>query len=239
MARYEEISIDEIIAGVKPQLRLSNTTEHDDWFTLLAYEAVRHLDALSIFEKQQCILDVKDKKSKLPLGFTRLLSLRFLSDDDSSSSSTTGRSNFNNFLYVDSKFLNDNGQSTNLAFIRTLSQFFQIEKGFIYYNSEITAPEVEIAFFGLNLDKEGRPVIYADYERALKAYIGWKFTRTYSEFFKESDIRAYQKEWQGQRAKLRGLDFKNNFENNKRKLAELASAIVVSRLQNSISDPGY
>lgn len=238
MGRYEEISIEEIIAGVKPQLRLSNTTEHDDWFELLSYEAIRHLDSLSIFQKRQCSLDVVDKKAKLPAGFQKLLALRFLASD--ANTVTVGLAAFSNFLYVDTHFLKDNGQSTNLPLIRGLSTFVQISKGFLFFSSEADEIQsVEIAFMGLNLNEDGRPVIYADYERALKAYICWKFTLAYSENYKVSDLYTYQKEWQGQRAKIKGADFKNSFDLNKRKMHEIANAIITSRLENSISSQGY
>lgn len=237
---YQTISVDEIISAAKMPLRLQNTTEYDDWFELLVYEAIRSIDSLACFTKRQCDIDIVDYKGVLPKGFQRLLGLRFLCDDitNNQNNGTTG-SFADSFIYVDSKFLMDCGCDLNNTTLRHYGSFVQIQQGYLYVNTNLQITGVRMAFLGLNVDDNGLPLIYDYYQRCLTAYICWKYTRSFSDMYKEADIRSYEAEYYAQRGWIRATEVKEDFIKSKRKIGELANAILVSRFENELSNPGY
>jgi len=236
---FETISIDEIIAAAKMQLRLQNTTEHDDWFELLSYEAIRKIDSLSVFIKRNCDVDLVDCKGVLPKGFQRLLGMRFLCDEATALQNTGAGVYYDPFIYVDSKFLMDCDCDLNDPLVRHYSSFVQINNGYLYVNTNLNLTGVRMAFIGLNVNDEGLPVVFDYYQSCLTNYICWLYTRAYSENYREADIRSYEAGYYAQRAWVRATDNKNDFVTNKRKVGELATALLVSRFENELSNPGY
>jgi len=224
--RYNEISVEEIIASSKMQLRISDTTEHDDYIDMIIQEGIRHLGTLSIFKKRQCDIEIIDLKSRLPKGFHRLLGLRF------TKTNTIGNIRCFTLLYVDKKFLSDVGCAVNSTNIRNFNQGFQIQHGFIHFNSDIEATEATLAFLGLNLDENGNIIIYEDYERALRNYACYQFTLAYSEQFKEATIERYKREWMSQKGWIKGNDAINDFQNNKFEIQKSFNALLTSDLVN-------
>lgn len=236
---FETISVDEIIALAKMQLRLQNTTEHDDWFEILAYQGIRAIDSLSCFTKRSCDIDLVDSKGVLPKGFQKLLGMRFLCDDITALQNTGGIGYYDPFVYVDSKFLMDCSCDLNDPLIRSYTSFVQISNGYLYVNSNLELTGVRMAFMGLNLNSDGLPVVYDYYQACLVNYLCWWFTRAYSDEYKEADIRSYEAGYYAQRGWLRATDVKNDFSMNKRKIGELATALLVSRFENELGNPGY
>jgi hypothetical protein len=233
------ISVDEIISAAKMQLRLQNTTEHDDWFELLVYEAIRRIDSLSCFVKRTCTIDIMDHKGVLPKGFQRLLGLRFLCDDLNENQGHSLSSFFDPFIYVDSKFLMDCECDLNNPLIRHYSTFVNIQGEFLYVNTQFDITGVRMAFLGLNVDENGLPVVYDYYQPCLTDYICWKFTRAYSSEYREADIRSYEAGYYAQRAWVKATDVKEDFIKNKRKIGELMNGLLVSRFENELGNPGY
>ena len=222
--RYNEISVEEIIASCKMQLRIDHDNSHDDYLDMMIQEGIRHLSALSIFKKRQCDIEIVDLKSRLPKGFHRLLGLRFKRKTSPNSTTETCFT----LLYVDKKFLSDAGCTVNSTVIRNFNQGFQIQHGFIHYNSDINATEATLAFLGLNLDEDGNIIIYEDYERALRNYACYQFTLSYSEQFKEATIERYKREWMSQKGWIKGNDAINDFQNNKFEIQKSFNALLTS-----------
>ena len=223
--RFSTITVDEVLASAKMQLRLTNTTEFDDFLEILINEALRSLNCLSLLEKRQCDLDIIDLKSELPVGFQRLLGLRFLKTN-----SVSGDDICFNLLYVDKKFLNDCKCNTSGRNLVNFTETFQIQQGFIFYNSDIGATEVTLAFLGFNVDEFGRIEIFERYERALRAYACYKFTLSYPEDFKESTTQRYQNEWRAQKQWIRGDDMQNDFMKNRWEITKLFNTMLLSDL---------
>ncbi len=226
MAKFDTITIDEIIASTKMQLRITDTTTSDDYFELMANEALRHLNCLSLFKKRQCTMDIVDLKSKLPKGFQRILGLRF------SSTNVSGNENCYNLVYIDRKFLNSCGCDTSAFNLANYVDSFQMQHGYIYYNSDIGATEATLAFMGLNLDEYGRLIVYEDYERAIRAYLCWMFTQAYPEDFKEATTERYGRTWKAQKAFLKGEDVQEDFRQNKYEIGKIFNGLLVSDFVN-------
>lgn len=224
MGRYDTITVDEIIASCKMQLRITDTTEHDDYLQIIINEGLRELNCLSLFKKFQCTLEIIDSKSKLPNGFQNLLGLRF--------SGSTSSDAYFNLIYIDKKFLDDAGVNTSFSRLANYIDTFQILHGYIHYNSDINATEVSIAWMGLNLDEYGRLIVYEDYERALRAYACWNFTQAYSKDFKEATTERYGRVWKAQKAFVKGQDVQNDFRQNKYEINKLFTALLVSDFVN-------
>lgn len=214
--RYETISIEEIVAGAKMQLRLTNTSEFDDFLTLYVNEGTRNLNCLSLFVKNQCNLEIIDLKSKLPDGFQQLLGLRF-------STTTAGDTVFQNMLYVDRRYINTSVPNTT-----NYEDTFQIRNGFIHYNSDINATEATLVWLGLNIDEFDRLVVYADYERALRAYACYNYALAFHEDFKESTTQRYENTWKAQKSYIKGNDVLNDFKNRKYEMSKIFKAFLLS-----------
>lgn len=235
---FEQIPVKEIISHVKTKLRLQDTTEHDDEFELLAYRCIRLIDSLSIFAKHNCEIDVCDSKAVLPKGFQRLLGLRLLCDEATALDTTGTTLFYDNFIYVDSKFLMDCSCDLDDPLYRNSSSFFSMNNGYLYFNSNLDITGVRVAYMGLNLNDEGLPMIYDYYEECIECFICWNFTLSFSELYKDSVIRSYETRYYSQRAWVRATDQKNNFTMNKRKIGELATALLVSRFENELGSTG-
>lgn len=230
------ITESEIIASVKMKLLLQNTTEYDSYFTFLINEGARHLGTLSLFVKNQCDIDIHDGKSELPKGFYRLLGLRFNNTPVQTTIPEGGPFTVNHvpcqpMFYVDSAFLSDCGCALNtFSNIQNYLGVFQINKGFIHYNSSvgISATSANMAWLGFNIDDAGRMILYADYERALTAYCCYNFTLTYSDEYKEATIERWHQEWVNQKSWVKGNDAVQDAQNTRREIAAIATALLVS-----------
>jgi hypothetical protein len=73
--RLTTIKLSDVRERTKMQLRLQNTTEHDDYIDVLVHEGLRHINSLYQLDKQCCELPVVDSVAQLPKGFVKLLGL--------------------------------------------------------------------------------------------------------------------------------------------------------------------
>jgi len=228
--RYSEISIDQVIARTKMQLRLVNTSEWDDFFEVVIEEGLRALRPLSMYKKQQCTINVVNRQAKLPKGFYQLLGIRYnipaVTGESSSVCATA--------LYVDKKFLSDCNCDTSVfsGAIYDYYSGFQIVNGYIHWNTDIEDTEMTLAYFGFNLNENGRLVIYEDYERALSAYACYKYTQSWSDKYPQSLRMEYNAEWVAQRANLRGEDVAFHFKCDKLEVSRAVIALATSQAVN-------
>ena len=226
--RYTEIGIDQVIARTKMQLRLVNTTEWDDFFEVVIEEGLRSLRPLSMYKKQQCNIDVVNRQAKLPKGFYQLLGIRY---------NTPLIDGFDNgqcspALYVDKRFLSDCGCSTSDSSVFDWFSGFQIVGQYIHWNSDIEDTEMQLAYYGFNLDENGRIVIYEDYERALMAYACMMYCLSWPDKYPQNTIDRYNSMWVNQRALVRGEDVAFHFKIDKREVANTFRALASSQMLN-------
>jgi hypothetical protein len=238
MISKNSIPIDEIIARAKIQLRVGNTSEHDDYLEIMISEGLRHLDAITLYEKRQCNIDIVDNKAELPKGFQKLLGMRFIK--------TTLETQIINgvptqvpvpscstVFYVDTKFLNDCDCGNLFPFALNYSQTAQIVNGIIHFNSgNIESGVLQVAYMGLNTDKNGRILIYEEYERALSAYACYMFTMAYSEEKSIGLADRYYETWKAQKAWIKGGAWKDEFARTKMEISATINALVVDQTVN-------
>lgn len=223
---FNYISCEEVISRIKIQLRIQDTSEHDFFLEILLREGLGSLNALTQLQKKQCCLEVEDNKMKLPGDFVKLIAFRpktWITNTDTDNINTCGRS-----VYADFDFLNNCGCSTS-----GVSRFgYQINKGFIFFNSDTGITQGEIAYLGLWLDDEGKRVIHERYERGLTAYACWKFSLSWYEKYNQYIIESYHREWVNQKEKLYSEDRKADHDLHRREISEILRAWIVSPLVN-------
>lgn len=227
------ISVEEVIARVKQDLRIGDTTEHDTGMEVLIREGLGSLNCISQLEKKQCTLKAYDNRMQLPPDLIKFIALRpktFIVDEDADPDQRTNLLACSRFIYADTDFLR--GCGCDIEGVRNFQYGFQINKGFIHFNSDFGVDEADIAYMGLWLDSEGKRVIFERFERALTAYACWKFTRTWAERYNQYIIDSYQREWVLQRDKLRGMDVKTDFDQNKAEISAIMRAWIVSPIVN-------
>ena len=213
---YNSISEEEIISRIKAELRLVDTSEHDLFLEILIREGLASLNCLTQLQKKQCTLIMEDGKFKLPNDLVSFIALRPKCSDDK-------------FIYADLDFLNKCGCD-----ITGLSGLYgvQIQKGFIFFNSNLEIEEADIVYMGLWIDENGKRVVFERYERALTAYACWKFSRSWFENYNQYIMQEYKNEWILQRDKLKAEDVQKDFELNKRQISEIFRAWLVSPIVN-------
>jgi hypothetical protein len=220
LKRYTEIPLSDVVERAKMQLRLQNTTEHDDLITVFVMEGLRSLNNLYQINKFGCEIEVCDNKAKLPKNFVRLIGLSFTSEDGCYP-----------LLYADTKFLASCECETEDGVYNFLDTF-QIDKHFIYFRTDLNIDKIRLAYYGLNMDAEGNMVIYEDFERALMAYACWNFSITYHEDYPMNLSETHRRNWVAQKAYLKGLAQAEDFQRNKREIQNIFKSKLVSNLVN-------
>jgi len=230
---FSTISIEEVITRAKAQLRLGNTAEYDDYFSIMVYEALGSLNALSQLIKKQCCLTFQGSTAQLPKDYVRYLALK-LDVAPSTTNDPIANQVLNGcqmFLYADLSFLTQCGCNVGGA-LNWNRGGFQINNGFIHLNSDIEILEANLAYLGLNVDEEGRSLIYERYERAVASYLCYMFSLAWAEKFNQYVIEEYKRTWQAQKAKMVGQDVAQDFQDNKREIQNIWNALLVSKAVN-------
>lgn len=237
MISKTSISIDEVIARAKIQLRISNTTEHDDYLEIMISEALRHLDALTLYVKKQCILDIVDNKATLPKGFQKLLMMRFVVTElepEIINGVEVPQSIPRCYpvFYVDTKFLNS-CDCTNPGW-NDYTGTAQIVNNTIHFNTatNMKSGQIHVAYMGLNTDEEGRILIYEEYERGLSAYACSMYTMAYPEQYPLGLSDRYNEIWKAQKAWIKGGAWKDEFNRTKIEIASVINALVMDQRVN-------
>ncbi len=232
------ISIDQIISRAKIQLLIGNTSEHDDYLEIMISEGLRHLDALTLYVKKQCTLDIVDNKAELPKGFQKLLMMRFIAAEldpvviDGVEVPQSLPRCYPVF-YVDTKFLNS-CDCVNSVGWNDYSGTAQIVNNVLHFNSasNMESGQIHVAYMGLNTDENGRILIYEEYERALSAYACNKFTMAYFEKYPIGLSDRYYEEWRAQKAWIKGGAFKDEFQRTKMEISSTINALIIDQTVN-------
>lgn len=237
MISTSTISIDEVIARAKIQLRIENTSEHDDFLELMISEGLRHLDALTLYKKKQCQLDIVDNKAELPKGFQKLLGMRFITTVVTTEivdgvEVETSRPSCSTVFYVDTKFLNSCA-CENIPGVTDYTSTAQIVNNTLHFNSSnIESGQVQIAYMGLDTDENGKLLIHEEYERGLSSYACGQFTLSYSENYPLGLSDRYMATWVAQKAWIKGGAWKDEFQRTKMEVASLVNALIVDQTVN-------
>lgn len=228
---YNVVTNDQIVSSAKMQLKIE-VSDDDIWFEKLVNEGVRHLDCLSLFVKKIAQLDVQDNIAKLPPGFFRLIGLR---------TGTPG--NCGLATYVELDFIVQCGCSPQ-TWVQPAVNLFEIQNGYIYFHpnpttvdpvtNEIVPPvpieSAVIAYFGMNVDDTGLYQVYDHYERALTAYVCWRYCQQNFEKYPAAIRAEYNAEWITQKKWIKSIEQQNNFRYTRKQIAEWVNAIIVDKV---------
>ncbi len=240
---YATLTPDAVISSVKTELGIEASNQHI-WFRKLINESVRHIDALSIFVKRQCILPVDCGVAILPDGFFRMLAITI----------GDGCGTCTNAIYVDLPFLRQCGCNMNENGQSQLGSTFEIQDNKIIFHSPFFNPdnndscttdddadsdddqnngqpirECRIAFMGLNVDDKGLMKIYTDMERGITAYVCWKYTRQNFKEYPQYIQEGFKQEWISQKKWLKGLAYQENAREEAQQILEVVNAILVDK----------
>ena len=221
---YDTVTLEQVINRAKDMCRIDNTDD-DANFYIWAEEAVRELDTLSFYVKDQCKVEIHDGKAALPKGMTKLLAVWF---DDCRGMP----------YYVNTKYLTLCGCEARYG--NQLLPTMQINRGhFIFQNLPSTQaydpdtglllPNVyiyptvaNIAYMSYNLDENGVPVIYQTYERAV-----WNYCCAMYKQMMGQDFSINLRQWIASKNKIVSGDQQAQFQLTKRQVAQWYNAWVV------------
>ena len=221
--KYRAIPLSEVVAAAKETLRISGTTEHDAFLTRLANTALTHLTDSTTYVKRVCDVPIVDGRAELPCGFVSLLFCKRLDDFV-----------LNSAIYYDSSLILDDGIPSGLTpFVNDM----QIVNGFIVFlNPSVPDGTLRVAFMGRTLDEDGFMVMSDRQERAIEAYICYKFCRAYWERFPQYVWKDYQEEWSSQKKYLTGLSAAERFQENKKEIASILLGYMTSDKNRLLGD---
>jgi hypothetical protein len=163
---YEEIPYSQVIASAKLFLDIENTTDYDPFLLLMADEAMRHISDLSMFELRTEVVPVEDGTAPLPCGFIRFMGAWFQNEQGV----CVG------LPYLETKVISycNCDTSTCSGFISTSVQING--NHLVFRNPDaMTATTASVAFLGMRIDENGQPVMKLSHERAVRAYMVWRF----------------------------------------------------------------
>lgn len=210
------IDVKQVITSAKLQLRIESA-DMDAWFEKLANEGVRHLDSLNLWVKKVMVLDVKDNAVRLPDNFRRIIALRLGADGDCTQA-----------MYVELPFIKQCGCSQTVDTLDSTG-IFEIQGNQIVFHNDIDATQVTLAYFGFR-EEDGLLQIEDDYERALTAYICWKYTVANFQEYPPNVQQHYMMEWAAQKKWIKSNEVYDHFKRTKRQVAEVVKALLTDKV---------
>ena len=224
---YATITLDSIISAAKMELKIQDSADYDILFEKWANQAAgtQGLHTLSTTIKKQCSITVNGGKAKLPVGFNQLIAMRYNTNNVSNSSL-----NCTPMLYVDMAFLSNCGCDTNTPFIQNMQGVFQINNGYIiFYGGVPDGVTCSLSYFANNVDENGLQIVYERYERALTAYLCYRYMLQNLQEYNQYAMETFRQEWMAQKRMLRSQDARESFNNTKYQMMEVANALVVDK----------
>lgn len=231
-----KVSIDQVLNRTKIRLRLLDTTIHDATLEKLINEAAtHHLDTLNSYIISCCEIEIDDcNKAKLPESAVDLICFSFPNAQGCTGNCLSCMNDRNPnyqcscpvWYVADRNILTqfcDMGCSAGLAM-----NFFDVQNGYIVFNSSVNQPTVKVWFRGYNVDQDGIAVIDEKQERALSAYASWQFAIAYYKNYFPEQRREWKMEWIAQKAWLKGDANQRDAKLHKVTLSSIARAILIN-----------
>lgn len=226
---FAEDSLMAFVSVAKSQLKITDQ-DSDINFDRLANEAVRHLDCLSIMVKKECELKVSNGMAKIPNGYTKLIGIRV-------GNNQCGW--WGQMIYVDVPFLRSFGVETNYPYLCSTQGMYEIQNGVIMIYSNpggvdregvpIPITDIRLSYWSFNVDSKGMMIGHDNYERAVAAYICYKYCLQNPEQYNQYIIEEYKQEWIAQKRFVKSVDSQNQFNNTKRQMASVMNAWISSK----------
>lgn len=176
------ISIQEPIANAKAQLGISYATE-DHYLQLKAFEAELQIASSYTITRKSTLVTITDFQAEVPQGFHSLVQLRLVNDSACEYPS-----------YIKKSFYRVNPDSPN-TFENSFAPSFDINDGVIYFSTDVTATQCEIAYNAYNTDEDGYPRIHHTHEVAIVNYVCWQYTLSNYDRFPDNIRTTYERTW--------------------------------------------
>ncbi len=205
------ISSEQILASVKQELRLADTTRHDIWLMELIDNAARRLGSQETIVISNCRVKVSDNKIVLPSDAIRIIAF-------------TGACGWFNGTFVDVPFFDRCGCSRRYPSLWSIAM--QQDMVLYFINEVSDGVEFDIAYIKANRDGAGRMIIREEQEIACINYACWRFSNAYPDAYTPSQSMTWKRDWIYQSDKCRGLAARRVFENEKAQIKSRMNAIL-------------
>ena len=161
-----EISYSTVLARVKMELGIANTTDHDPYLILKADEAMRQINDLFMYELKTVNVPLDSGTAEVPCGLIRVMGLWFTNADGTRCTAAP---------YVHRDIVDHCDCDTSACPV--LLNTFQINGNHIVFSnpSAMTADEVSVAFLGMRLDENNQPYIAETHDRCVQSYLKWRY----------------------------------------------------------------
>ena len=226
--RFSYIPYSQVIAQVKMDLSIENTTDHDPYLLLMADEAMRNIDDLSMYELRTETVPLDSGTSPIPCGLMRVMAVWYTNEDGTRCTPSP---------YVHRDIVNY--CECDVSSCGSLGTGFQINgSNIVFHNPEaMSADSVSVAFIGTRLDENNQPLIAQDHDRAVRAYLRWRWYAKHStqqdnmgkaQLFIQLSKDA-QREFAAQKPHLQGRAQVIAFQENKRQITNKFNAWIHPR----------
>tara|TARA_R110002167_G_scaffold73665_1_gene206347 strand:- start:270 stop:965 length:696 start_codon:yes stop_codon:yes gene_type:complete len=181
--RFETIPYNQVIASAKLFLNLENSTDHDGFLLLMADEAMRQINDLTMFEMRTENIPLDGGTAPLPCGFMQAMGLWYTGVNGKCTPAPYVSRNIVNYCDCDTTGCPSLGTS------------YQINGNHLVFHhpEAITATEVSIAFMGTILDNNNQPQMYERHERCVRAYLSWRYNDKLSKAQDKPNLRQAMK----------------------------------------------
>ena len=207
--KYRAIPLSEAIISAKEELRLGDTTMHDKFLMRLANQAMVAMTDNATYVTRSCDVDVIDGYADLPCGFVRLIAARW----------SNSNSNQSGPIYAETAFIQDG--TIPSGFTPWVNDFRIVGDRLVFLNPLTPDGTMSVVFSGRNVDEDGLMVMSDRQERAVTAYLCYKFAKSYPERYLMGFWQDSQVEWKAQKTYLTGMSAMERFHENKQQIASI------------------
>lgn len=214
MTYPEIISNAQILASVKQELRLEDTTDHDIFLSNLIDRAARRIGSAESVVIKNCTVTVDNNSFTLPKDGKRLVAFR-------------GDGQCFNGIFIDTPFFSSCNCKPSGTFPYIYTAVTPSDRTY-YFNSEVPDDTVfEIAYVRVNRGDDGLMVTSEEAEEACIAYACWKFSLAYKNYgYDIQQVADWQRDWKGQAARVRSLAARRQFMTQRTQIRATMNAII-------------
>ena len=206
-----EITSEQVLAMVKQELRLSNTTDQDIFLEGLIGRGARRLGTTETYILRDCKIESENNGFNLPKDAKQIIAFR-------------GENSCINGVFIDTPFFNQCGCNINFPSINGVAT---INGRRVYFLSSVPDGTVFwIAYSLLNKDCHGFLKLNEETEEALIAYACWKYSNVFPKDFTPQQHADWKQDYQDQAARCRGLAARRTFNKQRAQISSKMNAII-------------
>lgn len=215
-SRYKPVPVSNAIALAKEELGIAQTVEHDPYLRVIADQGLRSINSEDKYGQYHGLFEIFSGKVCLPDGFDSLLGFYFADEDGCYVGANDVKDVF------ERRVRNNFGNTFNW---RVLSN----DGGVLVFDCPDVIPSdyVRLFWFGRNVDNEGFTLMLESEERAISAYLCYKFARRFPEKYNMSIVNDWKREWTQQKAFLKSSATLNNYKQNKDRIHAIWDSYVI------------